>query len=111
MEEYKPKEFSPAQLTKMYVQTKIAVENKFNFPIFGPQRVNGIHRIFSLNEPTLKNGQWFFITGTGLQKVNKEFFDVVINFFKENQDDFKYLVFSPEIKSPTLSSRYIPLII
>lgn len=98
MEEYKPKEFNPAELTKMYVQTKIAVENKVNFPIFGPQKVNGIHRIFPLNKPVYENGQWFFITGTGLQRVNKDFFDVVINFYKENKDDFKYLVFSPEIK-------------
>ena len=99
MEEYKPKEYNPAQLTKMYVETKLAVENKVNYPIFGPHKINGIHRVFPLYENTLEKGTFFFITGAGLQKVNKDFFDVVFTFYKENQADFKYLVFSPEIKS------------
>ena len=99
MEDYKPKEYNPAQLTKMYVQTKLAVENKVNYPVFGPHKINGIHRVFPLYENTLEKGTFFFITGTGLQKANKDFFDVVFTFYKENQDDFKYLVFSPEIKS------------
>ena len=99
MEDYKPKEFTSSQLTKLYVQTKLAVERKLNYPIFGPLKVNGIHRVFPLTEKGFKDGLWFFVTGTGLKKVNKDLFDVVMTFFKDNQSDFSYLVFSEEIKS------------
>lgn len=98
MDNYKHREYSPAELTKKYVETKLAVQNKVNYPIFGPLKINGIHRVFPLDEKTFKEGIWFFCTGTGLKKVNKDFFDVVFNFFKDNQSDFKYLVFSEEIK-------------
>lgn len=98
MDEYKPREYSAAELTKKYVETRLSVEGRVNYSVFGPLKVNGLHRVFALDEKTYTNGTWFFITGTGLKKVNKDFFEVVFQFFSENQDDFKYLVFSEQIK-------------
>lgn len=78
--------------------TEQTVHKKLNYPIFGPLGINGIHRVFSLNKRGFDNGKWFFITGTGLLKVEENFFKTVFNFFKENQSDFHYLAFSNQIK-------------